>query len=390
MTDRTGIYRVLSVMEICVEGIRPFLFACGMIYYKKYLQKEIAMESDKIKAIIQEMIGQETLVRLGDIAQIRKPRRCKGVGKNLGVWEYPIDYGKMKDGVLTDLLLQRNDIIIRGGMVDLVYMVDEDPKEPICHKLMDVVLRPNGKVQPEYIALFLKSETGRQMMMCFTSACGRPALTVRQVRELYIPVPQMSPEEYRKTFEIENHYQLDMAVYNQLITGWQADEKKTIAAVFKSECLEIVFRQRQNAFTRMIQQDVEELKLCFHAKAYKATLIMAGSILEGILIDWLSEKHRRNYFYTDYMVDKEDGKGSAYKVKANLYDYIKAIKEIEAPKWVTEAEMANCIREKRNLVHAKLGIKSSEVNESTCRMVIDYLEKIIATRAESLQNGQGT
>ena len=35
---------------------------------------------------------------------------------------------------------------------------------------------------------------------------------------------------------------------------------------------------------------LKELNICFKNKAYKAALILAGSILEAVLIDWLSEK----------------------------------------------------------------------------------------------------
>ena len=35
---------------------------------------------------------------------------------------------------------------------------------------------------------------------------------------------------------------------------------------------------------------------------------------------------------------------------------------------------------KRNLVHAKLGINSDEINEETCRMVINYLRDVTKTR----------
>jgi hypothetical protein len=36
--------------------------------------------------------------------------------------------------------------------------------------------------------------------------------------------------------------------------------------------------------------------------------------------------------------------------------------------------------EKKNLVHAKLGINSDEINEDTCRRGIDYLRDVIKTR----------
>lgn len=46
-----------------------------------------------------------------------------------------------------------------------------------------------------------------------------------------------------------------------------------------------------------------------------------------------------------------------------------------------EAEEAHKIRDKRNLVHAKLCLKkSAEINEETCNEVITYLKKIIESR----------
>lgn len=342
------------------------------------------MDNTNIKNFIEKLLGQEDLVCLGDVADIRKPLKRSGTGKNFGGYTYPIDYTKLVEKDLTDLQAQRYDIVLRGGAIGLLYMVDEEPAEPIYYKRNDLVLRPNGMVQPEYIYLFLKSQTGQELMSCFRSASGPPILSLRQVKELYIPRPTLSEKEYRKTFEIENHYQLDMASYNDLIADWKEEEKQSIAAIFNLECLETILNRRQDEFTRMVRQDVEELKLCFHSKAYKATLIMAGSVLEAVLIDWLSEKHGINYLYKDYFVEKERKDGTTYWAKANLHDYITAIEELEAPNWTSEAEMADCIREKRNLVHAKLGIKSDEVNEDTCRMVIDYLEKVIETRAERM------
>ena len=45
-----------------------------------------------------------------------------------------------------------------------------------------------------------------------------------------------------------------------------------------------------------------------------------------------------------------------------------------------EASKAHEIRKKRNLVHAKLCLKSDEINEAVCREVIGYLEDVIKTR----------
>ena len=95
-------------------------------------------------------------------------------------------------------------------------------------------------------------------------------------------------------------------------------------------------------------------------------MILAGSVLEALLIDWLSEIKKVNFFKHDYMVfikDREtnqykrDKAGNCISKKADLRDYIDAIEEIKKPDWMEEASRAQHIREKRNLVHAKLCLK---------------------------------
>ncbi|WP_270606677.1 hypothetical protein [Faecalimonas umbilicata] len=45
-----------------------------------------------------------------------------------------------------------------------------------------------------------------------------------------------------------------------------------------------------------------------------------------------------------------------------------------------EADKAHEIRKKKNLVHAKLCLKSHDVNENVCRQVIEYLKDVLKTK----------
>ena len=122
---------------------------------------------------------------------------------------------------------------------------------------------------------------------------------------------------------------------------------------------------------------MNELRACFNAKAYKAAIILAGSILEAFLIDWLSEIKGQNFFHNDFMVfDKYHGKNK----RADLIDYINEIQNLRKPNWYDAASKATEIRKKRNLVHAKLYINDSDISKETCTEVIDYLEYVINTR----------
>lgn len=128
---------------------------------------------------------------------------------------------------------------------------------------------------------------------------------------------------------------------------------------------------------KIILQDMKELRQCFNNGLYKSAIIMAGSILEAFLIDWLSEIKGVNYFEKKYMVYNKYLKR---KRPASLYNYIAEISKINRPYWHEAEEKATEIRNKRNLVHAKLYINESDISKETCVQIIDYLEFVINTR----------
>ncbi len=139
------------------------------------------------------------------------------------------------------------------------------------------------------------------------------------------------------------------------------------------------------------EQDIKELDACFSVKAYKATLILAGSILEAFLLDWLSEKDGKNYFEQPYKVAVKYKNGKVHMMKMEqLSVYIDQIKEIERPDWMDSSEKAHFIRKSRNSVHAKVCLKEEiDINEETCSKVISYLTEIINSRMEKRKKELG-
>ena len=58
-----------------------------------------------------------------------------------------------------------------------------------------------------------------------------------------------------------------------------------------------------------LRADIKELNTCYSNGAYKAAIILAGSILEAVLIDWFSEIKHTNYFrVVCKLIDRESGK----------------------------------------------------------------------------------
>ncbi len=101
-------------------------------------------------------------------------------------------------------------------------------------------------------------------------------------------------------------------------------------------------------------------------QAYKSCLILCGSILEVVLLDWLSEIDQKDYFE------------SSDNIK--LYFVIKKLSE----QLGESAQKAQNVREKRNLVHPKELLKaSSEINDEVCRKVLSDLRDVLYQRGIS-------
>ena len=160
--------------------------------------------------------------------------------------------------------------------------------------------------------------------------------------------------------------------FNQLLAEYKDQEITSTEDLLNQELFENLKYYKHELVLRLIEGDLKEVNACFKAKAYKATLILAGSILEAVLIDWMSELDQLDYFQrrTTYVGDE-----------ITLKTCIERITMLRTPDWMEESNKANKIRENRNLVHAKLCLKECrKINEELCREVIGYLEDVIRSR----------
>ncbi len=122
----------------------------------------------------------------------------------------------------------------------------------------------------------------------------------------------------------------------------------------------------ENKVLKIIQKDLDEMERCFQVQAYKSTIIIAGSVLEAFLLDWLSEKDSKNYFKKNYYIPE-------------LKAYIDNIPELKSSE--TLYENTHEIRRMRNLVHPSRYFKvQNAFNEETSRRIMTYLNDVIEVR----------
>lgn len=339
---------------------------------------------------VRRLLEKEKIVCLGDVAEIIQPRiipETEGKVITPKDLNYPFETRGIGIRQASTVTIQKNDILFPTAGNGKPFIVPDEVTEDIYASQFIAVIRC-GDISPEYLYLYLNSEVCQiiveaQSLGTYFKKFSLAALNNLPVIEPKEPASVYESQVYALT-HIEKTYseslvqqQKRLLTYQKAFAKNEYQKKEKIEDILNIEIANKIKAFSEDNLRTFLTSDLQELNNCFRAKAYKATLILAGSILEAVLIDWLSDIHGVNYFDEEYYVtDRRTGR----QKRADLIDYINEIKEIERPNWMEEATKAHEIRKKRNLVHAKLCINSDEINETVCRQVIDYLRDVLKTR----------
>ena len=212
------------------------------------------------------------------------------------------------------------------------------------------------KVSPEYLYIYLISSIATRIRLAFSvSVIDKMPKFSEDIKEFPIVLPQYDKKHYEELFEkISNP---DERFFESLTIP---NKTESVADVLDLEILVNIKLNNEELLRTHIDSDIEELKLCYDNKAYKALVIMAGAVLEAFLIDWKSEIDQVNYFETDLIVTKKDGSTG----KAELADYIYLLYKEYEPKWNRMSKKAHMIRDKRNRVHVKVCLNKKDQSKS--------------------------
>ena len=316
-------------------------------------------------------------VLLSDVAEVLLPREERSsdiVAKRVMTdnLSYPVLIDQLPIGKPTTVKLQKGDIIFpRVAKDKSPLLFDIEPVEDVYAGPFTQVIRCYD-IQPEYLFLYINSDVAVNVFESVSVSEITGHVLISDLVKLPIVKPEKNVKSYRHAFQnlfVDNdrrNYTLEEIQHN--VSGIDSIED-----LFNIELASKIKVHNDLQLRRFLADDLTELKTCYEGKAYKATLILAGSILEAVLIDWLSEIDGVDYFVKEYPV-----KG---KYQAQLIDYINAIKKIKAPEWMEEARKSHEIRDKRNLVHARLCLKEDvEINDKTCRKILKYLVAVLKTR----------
>ena len=139
--------------------------------------------------------------------------------------------------------------------------------------------------------------------------------------------------------------------------------RTSVQAYFMTSVADMISEKKAQYLKEIIDDDISEIRACRKAGALKACIVLSGSVLEAVLLEWVAEIQ---------------GKKPA-SVSLKLNDIINQLIEqgvLVDPK----GDNAHHIRKQRNIVHPMRMLKNEKLTESSVDDVLTMLEGIIHLR----------
>lgn len=315
---------------------------------------------------------------LQDLCEILKPKSVKneaGYVVKTKNFNYPLDINKLSQGEITNFLLLKGDILFSDSFsgIQKFFLINEIPREAIYASSFLVVIRPKSKIiTPEYLFLYLQSETIKKYFLRNRSGGFFPRITLSKLRELPVIIPeqitQIKSKNIFETLFLQKRENLVERINKELFDD--TTSSKPIQKEFLVEELENLRIWKRDIIEKILRTDFNELEKCKQYRLYKSFLILSGSILEAFLLDWISEIENKNYFDLDeeeYTLGKLIWK-KLKQAHPDVFDSELIKKAIE-------------IKDKRNLVHPKAYFNSlDKIDSKVCDDVLRDLREIFSKR----------
>ena len=335
--------------------------------------------SDFVKADIEKAkkIKQEKTQRLKDLADIIKPRYIKEQGRVIKTrdFKYPLNYPELKTEKASSVNIHKGDILFSDTFSgeQKFYLIDKEPSLKIFPSTFLVVIRPR-QISPEYLFLYLQSDTAKKYFLGNKSGGFFPRIPLNKLSEMPVVIPEKETQE-KSLILFENLFlqpkvNILSEINKELFTKTKV--KKPIQKEFLEEEILKLRLFKKEILDKIIKQDFQELEKCRINKLYKSFLILAGSILEAFLLDWISEIERKDYFVKT---------SENFTLGKLIFDKLKKMHpDIFNDELIRKASE---IMKKRNFIHPKEFFNSRElINDSVCGEVVNNLRFILNSRTK--------
>lgn len=319
-------------------------------------------------------LAHEEMVRLGDIAEIIAPRESTE-GREL----YSVSLKDAKYPLKPDALVpvresariafvKRYDVITNTFLGSAFLNLTKRPDLVIANT--QIIIRVHDKrFSPAYVATYLNSSRMKTYFERHKRGTIIQQIKTRDLLEFEIVLPSKQTNESAQSFlESLTNYDGEkskLQAINKLLFSESATPSRPLQNELLSEIHEELQLTKNNLVRELFESDLHEIETCYKAGAYKGCLALCGSLLETLVLDWLSEIDNKDYFVIPEITE--------------LRQLISKLHEAEAIT-VQEQQFANEIRKRRNLIHPKNYIENTPLHKEVCEEVMHKLKPLVQKR----------
>ena len=340
------------------------------IWSYNFYDPELEEETKKLR--------REKTVNLSDLVSIIKPRKIssKKEGKVIKTknFSYPISERDIQTEIITNTKLRPGDILMSesfSGETKYLLINRNDIKNLYASTFLTVLRPKSAIINSEYLFLYLQSKVVKKYLKIYQVGLYFPRLRKKDLENLPVIVPDKKTLIRSKSL-FDTNFSIDKRSTIQDINRELFDKIKPNKPIQKEllfEELEELKIWKKEIIEKILKDDLRELNLSKENKLYKSFLILAGSVLEAYLLDWISEIENKDYFSTN---ENQLTLGNIIwkKLRNSIPDIDKKL-----------LEKAERIRIKRNLIHPKEYFNYHiEIDDKTCEEIITDLRAIFNSR----------
>lgn len=324
-------------------------------------------------------IAHEDTVRLGEIADIIHPKETVKDSQKLHTIKlssaaYPLRAEaviEVRPGARVTQI-KKGDIVTNKFLNSAYLNLTERPDLVIANT--QIIIRLHDKrFNAAYLTAYLNSERMKSFFERRKRGVTIPMISKQDLADFEIVVPTQRTNDAAKRFlsslgEYESTSERIKAI-DQILFQRNPLLDKPLQNELLSE-LHSQLQATKNAQIReLFELDLHEIEKCYKAGAYKACLVLCGSLLEALILDWLSEIEQHDYFKDADVTNLE-----------SLINKLKSAERLTQH----EAHLAHDIRKKRNLIHPKNYIVNTPLEKQVCEAVMNDLKPLITRRYEKV------
>ena len=319
----------------------------------------------------EEKIHRERWKALGEeIAEVKMPTRIDKPARTLSPqnFVYPFPKHIPVTEKSTNITLKQWDIVISSLDVSKAFLILEPPPDDVRPSPLTHVIRPRSDlISPYYLLLYLTSDTARKYALRRKRGSVFARTDLETLRNFPIVIPsRQTQEQSRHLFERLFLRKDDdpISEINKFLFAPQRLPPKAIQREFILEVIANLQHEKKQLISELLVNDFQEIDNCLSVGAHKSCLILCGSVLEAVLVDWLSEIEQKDYF------------DSGDRLFLGML-----VEKLRRPLGETYYKKARRIVQGRNLIHVKQMLKSTQpIVATTCRGVINDLKDVLRQR----------